>query len=89
MNGRTFDFRKVLEEIVKGYPMVHFQKEIYQRDKTLSQKDANGVLIHKTPEMFLNEPYVNDETDFEKLLYRTFEESPDPMQLIKILRRKL
>ena len=39
--------------------------------------------------MFLNEPYVSDETDFEKLLYRTFEESPDPMQLIKILRRKL
>ena len=39
--------------------------------------------------MLLNEPYINEETEFEKLLYRTFEESPDPMQLINILRRKL
>ena len=23
VNGRTFDFRKVMEEIVKEYPMVH------------------------------------------------------------------
>ena len=45
--------------------------------------------IHKTPEMLLNEKYVDDQTEFEKQLYRMFEESPDPMQLINILRRKL
>ena len=39
--------------------------------------------------MLLNEPYKDDQTDFEKILYKTFEKSPDPMQLIKILKRKL
>ena len=52
-------------------------------------KDKNGVLIHKTPEVFLNEPYISEENDFERLLYRTFEDCPDPKQLIKILRKKL
>lgn len=89
VNGRTFDFRKVMEEIVKEYPMVHQQKEVYLRDQALKLKDANGVPIHKTPQMLLNEKFVDDETEFEKLLYRTFDESPDPMQLINILRRKL
>ena len=38
-----------MEEIVKEYPMVKQQKEVYLRDQALKLKDANGVPIHKTP----------------------------------------
>lgn len=49
------------------------------RDLALKLKDENGVPIHKTPEMLLNEKYVDEPTEFEKMLYRELDQSPDPM----------
>lgn len=45
--------------------------------------------MHKTPEVLLSEKYVDEVTEFEKLLLRTFQENSNPMQLVKILKRKL
>ena len=53
------------------------------------KKDANGKPLLRTPDMLLNSKYEDEQTEFQKLLYKTFDESPDPMQLIKILKRKL
>lgn len=89
VNGRLFDQRKVMEEIVKGYPMVKQQKDIYLRDLALKERDEKGVPVHKTAEMLLTEKYVDDLTEYEKSLYRILDESPNPMQLINILKRKL
>ena len=39
--------------------------------------------------MLFDESYDGKESNFERQLYQAFEESPDPEQLIKILKRKL
>ena len=39
--------------------------------------------------MLLNSGYEGDQTEFEKLLYKAFADSPDTLQLISILKRKL
>ena len=43
VNGRTFDFRKVMEEIVKEYPMVHQQKEVYQAKPCVMEDVAHHL----------------------------------------------
>ena len=53
VNGRTFDFRQVMKEIVRGYPTVKQQKEIFLRDIAMKLKDENGKPIHKTAEALL------------------------------------
>ena len=89
VDGRTFDFRQVMKEIVRGYPTVKQQKEIFLRDIAMKLKDENGKPIHKTAEMLLSEKYVDDQTEFEKKLIHVFNESPDTLELIKIFKRKL
>ena len=78
-----------MPEIVKGYPMVQQQKEMHLRDLALQERDENGKPVHRTAEMLLTEKHPDDITAYEQELYQMLEESPDPMQLISILKRKL
>ena len=78
-----------MQEIVKGYPMVQQQKEMHLRDLALQERDENGKPVHRTAEMLLTEKHPDDITAYEQELYQMLEESPDPMQLISILKRKL
>lgn len=45
---------------------------------------------HRTVEMLFDKSKEHGkEADFERTLYEAFKESPDPLQLMKILKRKL
>ena len=59
------------------------------RELALQERDAEGKPKHRTKAMLMESKNADEVTEFEKLLYRTFEESPDPMALVKILKRKL
>ena len=65
VDGKVSDLRKAMDQIVKDYPQVRLQKKIFLREQALKLKDANGVPLHKTPEMLLAEKDVDAPTEFE------------------------
>ena len=89
ISGHTYDMRSVIREIVKGYPEVSRQKAIQKREQAILERDEHGKPKQRTTEMLFDTANDGKESEFERRLYKAFEESKDPEQLIKILKRKL